>query len=153
MFKMGLHDRFVYLKHNLWPKERPWVKLSIWLPTTKNWESLDLFSWRWHATYRWKAIDKSYNFSLNIISIGGLQKKLWASKVARIPISRILGLQLESLGTKWHLGASIMTRHRKYYKGEGGGFSQVRAVVSLMNLVSSCLPMAHLCTKSGPTTH
>jgi hypothetical protein len=37
-----------------------------------------------------------------------------------------------------------MAKHRVYYKGEGGGFPQVQAVVSL---VSPCLPVAHLCTK------
>jgi hypothetical protein len=37
-----------------------------------------------------------------------------------------------------------MTRHIIYYKGEGGGFPQVRAVVSLVN---PCLPMARQCTK------
>jgi hypothetical protein len=29
MFKMGSHDSFGHLKHKLWPKERPGVKLSI----------------------------------------------------------------------------------------------------------------------------
>jgi hypothetical protein len=29
MFKMGLHDPFGHLKHKLWPKERPGVKLII----------------------------------------------------------------------------------------------------------------------------
>jgi hypothetical protein len=40
MSKMGSHDPFRYLKHKLWPKERLGVKLPIWLPTTKSWESL-----------------------------------------------------------------------------------------------------------------
>jgi hypothetical protein len=39
MSKMGLHDPFEYLKHKLWPKEGPGVKLPIWLPTTKSQES------------------------------------------------------------------------------------------------------------------
>jgi hypothetical protein len=43
-----------------------------------------------------------------------------------------------------------MARHRKYYKGEGGGFPQVRAV---MSFVSLWLPMARSCTKGVPTTH
>jgi hypothetical protein len=30
--------------------------------------------------------------------------------------------QLESPGTKWHLGVGPMAMHIKYYKGEGGGF-------------------------------
>jgi len=41
---------------------------------------------------------------------------------AWVPISGILGLQLGRLGTKWHLGASPVAKHKKYYKGEGGGF-------------------------------
>jgi len=32
------HDPFGHLKHKLWPKERPWIKLTVWLPTTKSWE-------------------------------------------------------------------------------------------------------------------
>jgi hypothetical protein len=55
-----------------------------------------------------------------------------------------------SPGTKCHLDAGLVARHKVYYKGEGGGFPQVRAVVSLMNL---CLPVAHLCTKSAQTMH
>jgi hypothetical protein len=38
MSKMGLHDPFAYLKHKLWPKEGPKVKLPIWFPITKSWE-------------------------------------------------------------------------------------------------------------------
>jgi hypothetical protein len=38
MFKMGLHDPFGHLKHKLWPKEGPRVKLTIWLPTIKSQE-------------------------------------------------------------------------------------------------------------------
>jgi len=37
-----------------------------------------------------------------------------------------------------------MAKHRIYYKGEGGGFPQVQAV---MSLVSLCLLMAHPCIK------
>jgi hypothetical protein len=39
MFKMGLYHPFEYLKHKLWLKERLGVKVPIWLPTTKSWES------------------------------------------------------------------------------------------------------------------
>ncbi len=53
----------------------------------------------------------------------------------------ILGISRLPLGspkTKRHLGVGIVARHGEYYKGEGGGFLQVRAVVNLMSL---CLPM------------
>jgi hypothetical protein len=46
----------------------------------------------WHSTYNWKILDKGYNFAPNLTLIGGLNKKLQASKVAGVPISRISGL-------------------------------------------------------------
>jgi len=55
---------------------------------------------RLHATYRWRALDKGYNFASDLTSIGGLHEKLWASKVVGVPILRILGLPLGSPGTK-----------------------------------------------------
>jgi hypothetical protein len=54
----------------------------------------------WRAIYRWKALDEGYNFVSDLISIRGLHTKLWVSKVVEVPILRILGLQLGSLGTK-----------------------------------------------------
>jgi hypothetical protein len=29
---------------------------------------------KWHATYHWKALNEGYNFDVDFISIGGLQK-------------------------------------------------------------------------------
>jgi hypothetical protein len=37
---MGSHDAFGHLKHNIWPKERLEVKLTIWLLTIKSRESI-----------------------------------------------------------------------------------------------------------------
>jgi hypothetical protein len=73
MSKMGSHDPFGYLIHKLWSKD---------------------------TKYRWKALDKGYNFTLNLTSIGGLHTKLWDSKVARIPISRISRPPLGNFETK-----------------------------------------------------
>jgi hypothetical protein len=58
----------------------------------------------------------------------------------------ISGLPLGSLGTKCHLDVGLVERHRVYYKGEGDGFPQVWAVVSLVNLN---LPVACSSTKSA----
>jgi len=55
---------------------------------------------KWSAIYRWKVLEKFYNFVLNLTSIEGLHTKLWASKVVGVPILGILGLPLGSLGTK-----------------------------------------------------
>jgi hypothetical protein len=110
----------------------------------------DFFTCRGGATYCWKTIDKGYNFSLDLIAIRGLNTKLWGPKVARVPTLGILGLAFGSFGTKCHLDVALMERHRVYYKGEGGGFPQVRAVVSLM---SPSLLVVLLSTKSAQTMH
>jgi hypothetical protein len=94
---------------------------------------LDFLMCRWRATYYWKAFNKGYNFALDLISIGGLYVKLWAPKVVGVPIVGISGLLFKSPGTKWHLGVGPVARHRVYYKGEGDGFPQIWAVVSLVS--------------------
>jgi hypothetical protein len=52
----------------------------------------DLHVCKQHPTYLWKALDKVYNFVINLNLIKGIQKKLWASKMAKVPIWKILGL-------------------------------------------------------------
>jgi hypothetical protein len=48
------------------------------------------------------------------------------------------------------LGVGLVARHKVYYKGEGGGFPQVRALVSL---VSPSLPVICPSTISAPVMH
>jgi hypothetical protein len=144
MFKMGSNDPFGYLKHKLWTKKGSKIKLAIWLATIKVQNRLDFLMCRWCATYRWKAFDEGYNFALNFTSIEGLHTKLWASKVMGVLILGISGLSFGSLGTKLHLGVGPVARHMEYYMGDGGGFTHVQVVVSL---VSPCLLVAHSCTK------
>jgi hypothetical protein len=62
----------------------------------------------------------------------------------------ISGLPFESLRTKCHLDVGFVKRHKVYYKGEGGGFPQVWAVVSFVN---PSLLVARLSTKSASTMH
>ncbi len=83
-------------------------------------------------TYRWKVLNKGYKFSLDLIAIKGFHAKLYAPKVIGFPVVGILALPLGSPGTKSHLDVAPVERHRVYYKGEGGGFSQVRVMVSLV---------------------
>jgi hypothetical protein len=104
----------------------------------------DFLVFKWHATYHWKALNKGYNFSLDFTLIRGLHTNLWAFKIAGIPILGIYRLSLGSPRTKWHLDVSPVTRDKVYYKGEGGGFPQVQA---MMSLVSPCFPMACLAPK------
>jgi len=135
MFKMGSHDPFGHLKHKLWPKEG---------------NQVDFLLCRWRATCSWKALNKRYNFALELISIGGLHAKLWGPKVTRDPTLAISRLPFGSPETKCHLDVSLVKRHIDYYKGEGGGFPQIRVMVSLL---SPNLLVARPSTKSASTMH
>ncbi len=114
----------------------------------RNWP--DFLAWRWRATYNWKALDEGYNFALDLISIRGLHTKLWGSKAVKVPTLGISRLPFGSPGTKCHLDVSLVERHIVYYKGEGGGFPQVQAMVNLMN---PNFLMVRPNTKSAPTMH
>jgi hypothetical protein len=140
MFKIGLHDPFRYLKHKLWPKEGLEVKLAIWLLTTKN-QELSWFPYVQVACHillkrSWRGLQLCFNPHLN---------RRFAHNVMGPQSCRSL-----NLGTKWHLGACPMARHRKYYKGEGGVFPQVRAMVTFVSL---CLLVTRMCTKSALIMH
>ncbi len=59
----------------------------------------------------------------------------------------ISGLLFGSPETKSHSDVGAAERRREYYMGEGGGFPQIRAVVSLVSLES---PVACPSTKGAP---
>jgi len=79
-----------------------------------------------------------------------MHTKLWARKVGVVQLWEFRDSQLGSPETKCHLGVSHVAKHKVYYKGEGGDFPQIRAVVSFVNL---CLLMVHPCTKGVQITH
>jgi len=138
MSKMGLHDPFGHLKHTSYGQTKG--QKSNWqfdFRPLKIKNRPNFLTCRWRVTHRWKALDEGYNFSLNIISIKVLHAKLWAPKVAKVPIVGISKLPLGNLETKCHLDVGLVERHSVYYKGKGGSFPQVRAMV---NLVSSSCP-------------
>jgi hypothetical protein len=66
------------------------------------------------------------------------------------PKSGNFGTPIWESQTKCHLDVGLVQRHKVYYKGEGGGFLQVQAVV---NLLSPSLPVTCPSTKSAQTMH
>ncbi len=150
MSKMGSHYPFEFLQHKLWLTKGQESKCQFDFQPRKIKNLLELCVCRRCATYQWKSLNKGYNHVVDFISIEGLHKKLWASKMMRIPISGIMGLLTWESQEKWNLGVAPMVSHRKHYKEEGGGFLQIRAMVSLMSL---CMPMVCLCTKNVPTMY
>jgi hypothetical protein len=111
-------------------RESNW-QFDSWPLKVENWPNPD--ACRSSATHCWKALDEGYNFAWDFIVIGGLQRKLCALKVARVPAIRILRLPLGSPGTKSHLDVAPVESCRVYYMGEGDGFPRVWAVVNLVS--------------------
>jgi hypothetical protein len=110
-------------------RESNW-QFDSWPLKVVNWPNF--LACRWCATYCWKDLNEGYKFSLDLISIRGLHAKLWRLKIARVLTLAILGLPLGSPKTKSHLDVGHVERHTIYYKGEGGGFPQVRIVVNIV---------------------
>jgi hypothetical protein len=103
--------------------------------------------YRRSATWRWKALKESYKISSDLVLIRGLSKELWMPKVSGVQTGTVSGLLLESPKKKCHSDVASTESCREYYMGEGGGFPQVRAVVSQVSLV---LPVACPNTKGAP---
>jgi len=99
MSKMGSHDSFGHLKHKLWPKERPGVKLAVWLPTTKSRESTWFPCMQVACNIPLQRSWWGLQLCLVFISIWSLHTKLWAPKVVGVPTLVISGLPLGSLET------------------------------------------------------
>jgi len=59
------------------------------------------------ATYRWKALNESYNFASDCTSIGGLLAKLWGSKITGVSASGISGLPLGNPGKEKSFGCRL----------------------------------------------
>ncbi len=141
---MGLHDPFGQFYCKLWPKERsghptiksqkspwfPYVKVACDIPLERPRRGIQLF---FKPHFNWRFVEK-----------------VMGPKVVTVPPLGISRLPLGSPRTKCHLGVSPVARHKVYFKGEGGGFHQVRAMV---NLVNPSLPVACLSTKSILTMH
>jgi len=125
MSEMGLHHLFGHLKHKLWPKEGPGVRLTIWFPTIKSQESPQFPCVQ-------VACDiplKSFQWGLQLFFRPHLNQR---------STHKVMGPQscespnfgnFETLQTKCHLNVGFVERHRVYYKGEGDGFPQVWAMV------------------------
>jgi hypothetical protein len=148
---MSSHIPFEYLKHKLWPKEGPGVKLSIWFSTIKSWESpwFPCFQVACHISLK-KLSMRATTLLYNSFQLEVCTKSYELQKSRKSQFWEFWDAELGSSRTKWHLNASPMAKHREYYKGEGGGFPQVWVMVSLVN---PCMHVAHSCTKNAPTTH
>jgi hypothetical protein len=82
------------------------------------------------VTRRLKTFDESYNFGLDLVPIRAWGEKLWMPKISEVQTRTVSGLLLGNPGKKNHLDVASAWSYKEYYKGEGGGFPRVRAMVS-----------------------
>jgi hypothetical protein len=117
-FEMGLHEPFGHLKHKLWPKEGPKVKLTIWLLITKSrklpWFYYVQVVWDISLERFWQGLQCFFKPHFN----QRFAHKVMGPKVTRVPILGISGVPFGSLGTKWHLDASLVAKHIVHCKGK-----------------------------------
>jgi hypothetical protein len=121
MSKMSSYDPFEHLKHKLWSKERSGIKLGIWLWTTKSQEST-----------RFTCVQVACHIPLES-SWQGLQLCFKPHINPRFT-EKVMGAQRrKNPKGKMPFGCGPVEKHIIYYKGEGDGFPQVRAMVNLVN--------------------
>jgi hypothetical protein len=126
---MASHWPFGYLQPKLWAKERPGVKLAIWLPTTKSRESTS--SWHpirvcnialersWRGLQLWFRPCRDWTLKSGVMAVQSFES----------PAGIISWLHFGSPKNLCHLDVASTVSCREYYVGEGGGFPQVWAVV------------------------
>jgi hypothetical protein len=122
MFEMGSHDSFEHFKHQLWPKERSGGKLIVQ-----------------------HTIEKLLKKAITLLQTSS-QSEIFTQSYGppKSRESQLCEFRDSHLGILGQNDIWVFAMHIVYYRGEGGGFPQVRAVVSL---VSPCLPVVSPCTK------
>jgi len=129
---MASHWPFGHLQPKLWAKEGSGVKLAVWLPTIKSRESTCSRSPNWECD---TALERSWRelqlwFKTRPDPSSGRGDMVVHSSGS--PAGTISGLHFGSPNKMCHSDVASATSRREYYKGEGGGFPRVRAVLSLV---------------------
>jgi len=142
MSKMGSHCSFKHLKHKLWPKEGPRVKLPIWLPTRKSRESTRFICLKTTCNIPLESSRRELQLCLRPNFNQRFFRKVMGLQNRRSPNCRDFGIPTQESRERKAPDVSSVASHKVYYKGEGGGFPQVRAVVNLVCPCCSWLVLA-----------
>jgi len=120
MFKMGSHHPFGHLKHKLWPKEKYGIDpISLHLSGVRH--TVGKFLMRNIILLQTSFPSEVYTQSYGAPKLQ--ESQLWQFWDSHLGVP----------GQKAHLDVGPVERRRIYYKGEGGDFPQVWAVVSLVS--------------------
>jgi hypothetical protein len=143
---MGLDDPFGHLKHKLWPKEGPGVKMPIWFLTIKSRESpwFPCMQVTCHILLEisWQGLQLCFGPHFNWRSA----HKVIGPQSYGSPNLGNFGIPIWEFRDKMTFGCWPRGHAQRILKGG----KWCRAMLSLTNL---CLPVVCLCTKSALVTH
>jgi hypothetical protein len=137
MSKMALHEPFGHLQHKLWSKERPGVKLAIWLPTTKSRESTRPRCVQVDCETRLESSQGELQVCFKPCPNRRSELGVMSSQSPRSPNRNNFETPLWESREKEPLGCRCGGVTQRILYGEGDGFPRVRAVV---NQVTPCCP-------------
>jgi hypothetical protein len=100
---MASHWSFGHLKLKLWAKERPRVKLAIWLPTTKSRESTSSWHPIWECNMELKISQRGLQLWFRACCDRTLQSRVMSSQSSWSLIGTISGLHFGSPKNLCHL--------------------------------------------------
>jgi hypothetical protein len=110
--------------------------LTVWLPTTKSRESTSSRHPNWECDTSLERARQGLQLWFRPRCNPTLQSGVMSSQSPGTPPGTISGLQLGSPEKKSHFDVASVERRREYYKGEGGGFPRVRAVMSQVSPIA-----------------
>jgi hypothetical protein len=122
MSKMTSHEPFGHLQLKLWAKEGLRVTLVVWLPTSKSRESTSSRRLQQECDTALESSRQELQVWFKARPNPSLGRKVMNAQSPGSP-------NRDSFGKKNHLDVASARSCREYYKGEGGGFPQVRAVM------------------------
>jgi len=129
---MPSHWPFGHLQPKLWAKEGSGVKLAVWLPTTKSQESTFSRRSNWECNTALESSRRELQLWFRTCPNPSSGRGAMVVQSSGSLAGTVSGLHFGSPNKMCHSDVAFATSCRKYYKGEGGGFPWVRAVVSLV---------------------
>jgi hypothetical protein len=144
---MASHEPFGHLQHKLWQKEGSGVKLAVWLPTTKSQESTRPRCVHVECNTLLESCQGDLQVCFRPHPNWRFEQRVMNSQSPKNPNRDNFGTPPSESRDKKPFGCRCHRKKQRILYGEGDGFPQVRAMVSLMSLG---LPVACPSTKGAP---
>jgi len=129
---MASHWQFRHMQPKLWAKEGPGVKLIVWLPTTKSWESTSSRRRLEECDMALKSSRRELQLWFRTRPDPSLGRGAMAAQSSKSLAGTLSGLHFGNPNKMCHSDVASATSRKEYYMGEGGDFPRVRAVVSFV---------------------